>query len=92
MRITLVGSRHFGVTTFDMLRNHGVEIVRVVVADADDRLAAAARAAGVDVTLEIWAEMPHVWHAFAGLLPEADQAVERIGRWLREDRPPGDGA
>src|SRR5882757_9559191 len=30
MRITLVGSRHFGVTTFDMLRKHGVEIVRVV--------------------------------------------------------------
>ena len=28
----------------------------------------------------------------AGLLPEADEAVERIGRWLREDRPPGDGA
>lgn len=44
-------------------------------------------AAGVDVTLEIWAEMPHVWHAFAGLLPEADEAVERIGSWLREDRP-----
>ena len=49
MRITLVGSRHFGVTTFDMLRKHGVEIVRVVVADADDRLAAAARAAGIEV-------------------------------------------
>jgi hypothetical protein len=36
--------------------------------------------------------LEHVWHAFAGLLPEADKAVERIGRWLREDRPPGDGA
>jgi len=55
------------------------------------RFAAAAQAAGVDVTLEIWAEIPHVWPAFAGLLPEADEAVERIGRWLREDRPPGDG-
>ena len=52
MRITLVGSRHFGVTTFDMLRKHGVEIVRVVVADADDRLAAAARAAGIEVTVQ----------------------------------------
>jgi methionyl-tRNA formyltransferase len=52
MRITLVGSRHFGVTTFDMLRQHGVEIARVVVADADDRLAAAARAAGVEVTVQ----------------------------------------
>ena len=32
MRITLVGSRHFGVTTLNMLRQHGVEIARVVVA------------------------------------------------------------
>ena len=52
MRITLVGSRHFGVTTLDMLRQHGVDIVRVVVADADDRLATAARAAGIDVTVQ----------------------------------------
>lgn len=52
MRITLVGSRHFGVTTFDMLRQHGVDIVRVVVADADDRLAAAARAAGIEVVVQ----------------------------------------
>ncbi|MEA2179510.1 MAG: glycine dehydrogenase subunit 1 [Solirubrobacteraceae bacterium] len=46
MRITLVGSRHFGVTTLNMLRQHGVEIAGVVVADAEDRLAAAARDAG----------------------------------------------
>ena len=31
MRITLVGSRHFGVTTLEMLRQRGVDIVRVVV-------------------------------------------------------------
>lgn len=29
MRITLVGSRHFGVTVFNMLRERGVEIARV---------------------------------------------------------------
>jgi len=52
MRITLVGSRHFGVTTLNMLREHGVEIARVVVADADDRLAAAAKAAGIDVAVQ----------------------------------------
>jgi methionyl-tRNA formyltransferase len=52
MRITLVGSRHFGVTTFDMLRQHGVEIVRVVVHDPEDRLAAAARAVGIEVTVQ----------------------------------------
>jgi methionyl-tRNA formyltransferase len=52
MRITLVGSRHFGVTTLEMLRKRDVEIARVVVADADDRLAAAARAAGIEVTVQ----------------------------------------
>src|SRR5579863_4606896 len=52
MRITLVGSRHFGVTTLEMLRQHGVDVVRVVVADADDRLAAAARTAGIPVTVQ----------------------------------------
>ncbi|MGB6399860.1 MAG: formyltransferase family protein [Bradyrhizobium sp.] len=52
MRITLVGSRHFGVTILNMLRQHGVEIARVVVADAEDRLAAAATAAGIDVAVQ----------------------------------------
>jgi methionyl-tRNA formyltransferase len=52
LRITLVGSRHFGVTTLDMLRQRGVDIRRVVVADADDRLAAAARAAGIEVAVQ----------------------------------------
>ena len=52
MRITLVGSRHFGVTTLNMLREHGVPIVRVVVADAEDRLAASAKAAGIEVAVQ----------------------------------------
>ena len=52
MRLTLVGSRHFGVTTLDTLKALDVEIARVVVADAGDRLAAAARAAGIDVVVQ----------------------------------------
>jgi methionyl-tRNA formyltransferase len=52
MRITLIGSRHFGVTTFNMLRERGVDIVRVVVHDREDRLAAAAQAAGIDVVVQ----------------------------------------
>jgi methionyl-tRNA formyltransferase len=52
MRITLVGSRHFGVTTLQMLRQHDVDVVRVVVADAEDRLAAAAQAAGIEVVVQ----------------------------------------
>src|ERR1700738_2341630 len=52
VRIPLVGARHFGVTTLNTLRQHGVEIVRVVVADAEDRLAAAARAVGIEVVVQ----------------------------------------
>jgi methionyl-tRNA formyltransferase len=52
MRITLVGSRHFGVTTLQMLRQHDVEVVRVVVADAEDRLASTARDAGIEVVVQ----------------------------------------
>jgi methionyl-tRNA formyltransferase len=52
MRITLVGSRHFGVTTLEMLRQRGVDIGRVVVTDSEDRLAAAAHAAGIEVVVQ----------------------------------------
>jgi len=52
MRITLVGSRHFGVTTLNMLKAHGVEIARVVVHDGEDRLAASAKAAGIEVVVQ----------------------------------------
>lgn len=52
MRITLVGSKFFGVTTLEMLKTHKVEIISVVVADAEDRLAAAAKAAGIPVTVQ----------------------------------------
>src|ERR1700678_1270458 len=52
MRITLVGSRHFGVTTLNMLRQHGVDVARVVVAAPESRLAAAARAADIEVIVQ----------------------------------------
>lgn len=52
MRITLVGSKHFGVITLNMLREHGVSIARVVVADGEDRLASTASAAGIEVVVQ----------------------------------------
>jgi monoterpene epsilon-lactone hydrolase len=51
--------------------------------DDSTRLADRARAAGVDVTLEVWDDMIHVWHCFAPMLPEADQAVARVGEYVR---------
>jgi acetyl esterase/lipase len=71
----------------------GVPPLLIHVGDAevllDDavRVAGRARAAGVDVTLEVWDEMPHVFQAFVSLLPEADQAVARIGEWIRAQIP-----
>jgi acetyl esterase/lipase len=69
---------------------HGLPPILIHVGDAevilDDstRFAAKAREAGVAVTLEVWDDMPHVWHAFAGLLAESDKAIERIGEWLQQ--------
>ena len=40
--------------------------------------------AGVDVTFEGWDEMIHVWHHFASTLPEAQQAVDRLGEFVKE--------
>jgi acetyl esterase/lipase len=55
-----------------------------VLLDDSTRAAEKASNAGVDVTLEVWPEMPHVWHAFAPFLPEATQAIERIGAFVRK--------
>ena len=46
------------------------------------------RAAGCAVELEIWPRMPHVWHAFAGFLPEAGRAIARIGDFVRTQTAP----
>jgi len=52
--------------------------------DDATRLAARAKAAGVDATLEVWPEMVHVWHLFAPMLPEGREAIARIGAFLQE--------
>jgi len=52
--------------------------------DDSTRLAERARKAGVEVELEVWPEMIHVWHAFAALVPEGRDAIERIGAHLRK--------
>ena len=48
------------------------------------RLADRARAAGVEVTYEEWPDQPHVWHWFGSFLPEAQQAIDRIGEFVRQ--------
>ena len=51
--------------------------------DDANRIAAKAKNAGVDVTLKVWDEMPHVWHLFAPILPEGQQAIEEIGSFFQ---------
>jgi monoterpene epsilon-lactone hydrolase len=48
------------------------------------RLADRARAADVEVILEPWDDMIHVWHLFAAMLPEGQQAIDRIGQFIRQ--------
>jgi monoterpene epsilon-lactone hydrolase len=52
--------------------------------DDSRRLAERAKSADVEVTIEEWEEMIHVWHAFAALLPEGRQAIDRIGEYLAD--------
>jgi epsilon-lactone hydrolase len=51
------------------------------------RLAEKARTQGVDVQLEPWEGMIHVWQIFAPLLEEARQAIDRIGEFVRGRTP-----
>ena len=51
--------------------------------DDSVRLAAKAKAAGVDVTFEEWDEMIHVWHLFADRLTDGRKALARVGEFVR---------
>lgn len=54
-----------------------------VLYDDSHALVHAARLAGVDVTYQVWTDMPHVWHAYAPRLSEALDAIHRIGEWVQ---------
>jgi len=58
-----------------------------VLLDDSTRVVERAKAAGVDVTLEVWEDMPHVFQAFTGVLPEADEAIAVIGEFLKTRIP-----
>jgi methionyl-tRNA formyltransferase len=72
MKITLVGSRYFGRAVLDLLlKEPGIEVARVAVPTADDRLADGARAAGIDVYVH---ENPHIV-PLETIAPETDLIV-----------------
>jgi monoterpene epsilon-lactone hydrolase len=47
------------------------------------RLTRRAEEAGVEVKLEVWPEMLHIFQCWAGNVPEADEAIGKIAEWLR---------
>jgi len=55
-----------------------------ILMDDSTRFAEKARAQGVDVTLELWDDMPHIWHIFAPMLSEGADAIAKLGAWTRE--------
>jgi acetyl esterase/lipase len=56
---------------------------REVLLGDSQRFAEKAKAAGVDVTLEVWPELWHVFQLLTGILPEAREAVGHIGEFVR---------
>jgi monoterpene epsilon-lactone hydrolase len=55
-----------------------------VLLDDARRLAERARTAGVKAELEVWPDLPHVWHWCAPVLEEGQRAIERIGEFVRQ--------
>ena len=63
-----------------LLQVGGAEVLR----DDSTRVVELAKAAGVDATVEVWDDMIHDWHQFAYMLPEGQQAIDRIGGFIRQ--------
>ena len=61
-----------------LLQVGGIE----VLLDDSIMLKSRAKEAGVPVEMEVWDDMPHVWHHFAPILPEARKAIARIGEFV----------
>jgi monoterpene epsilon-lactone hydrolase len=55
-----------------------------VLLDDSTRLAERARSPGLDVVLEPWDGMIHLWQFCTAILPEGQQAIDRIGEFIRK--------
>ena len=55
-----------------------------ILLDDSTRMATRARDAGVDVILDVTADVPHVFQCFTGVLDEADQALDRAAHFLTQ--------
>ena len=55
-----------------------------ILLDDSTRLEKKMKAAGVDVHLEVWKGMWHVFQAFAPFAPESQQAIKNIGLFFHQ--------
>jgi phosphinothricin tripeptide acetyl hydrolase len=55
-----------------------------ILLDDAVRLAERASRAGVETDLRVWQDMIHVWHAFAEILPEGQQAVDEMAAFFEK--------
>jgi acetyl esterase/lipase len=55
-----------------------------IILDDSTRFAEKAKSAGVEVTLDVWEDMLHVFQAFALWAPEGMQAIEKIGEFIQK--------
>ncbi|WP_406870007.1 alpha/beta hydrolase fold domain-containing protein [Thioclava sp. 'Guangxiensis'] len=65
-----------------------------ILCDDSLRMADRLRGFGVDVTVQSWPDTPHVWQIFARYLPEAEEAIEDLSRFIRRAwtaGPPAEG-
>jgi acetyl esterase/lipase len=53
--------------------------------DDSTRLADKLKESNVPFELEVWEDMFHVWHAFAPILPEGQQAIDQAGEFIRKN-------
>jgi monoterpene epsilon-lactone hydrolase len=54
-----------------------------ILLDDARRLAARARADGVQVDLQIWDDMFHAWQLYPDLIPQGQQAIQAIARFVQ---------
>jgi len=55
-----------------------------VLLDDSTRFAEKAKSVGVDVTIEVWDNMTHVFQFLALWAPEGEQAIEKIGEFIQK--------
>lgn len=55
-----------------------------ILLDDSTRLAKRAREAGIDVQLDIWEDMIHVFQAFAVMAPESIEGINKVGEFIKK--------